>query len=59
MLNLEFQGQVPAIDDQTRYLDLQGNHNNSFDIGDFLRWLVRTGQVPAPGPAVTAARARP
>ena len=59
VLNLEFQGQVPAIDDQTRYLDLQGNHNDSFDIGDFLRWLVRTGQVPAPGPAVTAARARP
>ncbi|HXL06479.1 MAG TPA: M6 family metalloprotease domain-containing protein [Gemmatimonadales bacterium] len=59
VLNLEFQGQVPANDDQTRYLDLQGNHNNTFDIGDFLRWLVRTGQVAAAGPAVTAARVRP
>ena len=55
VLNLEFQGQVAANDDQTRYLDLQGNHNNTFDIGDFLRWLGRTGQV-AP---ITAARARP
>jgi len=38
---------------------LQGNHNNTFDIGDVLRWLVRTGQVAAAGPAVTAARVRP
>ena len=59
VLNLEFQGQVPANDDETRYLDLQGNHNNTFDIGDLLRWLVRTGQVAAAGPAVTAARVRP
>jgi M6 family metalloprotease-like protein len=53
--SLEFQGPTPANDDQRRYLDLQGNRNNTFDIGDFLRWLGRTGQV-AP---ITSARARP
>jgi M6 family metalloprotease-like protein len=59
VLSLEFQGPGPANDDQRRYLDLQGNRNNTFDIGDFLRWLGRTGQVaPAQAP-VAAARARP
>ena len=55
VLSLEFQGLALANDDQKRYLDSQGNHNGTFDIGDFLRWLGRTGQV---APA-TAARARP
>jgi len=58
VVNLEFQGPIAANGDQTRYLDLQGNRNDMFDIGDFLRWLVRTGQVAPAGPAVTA-RARP
>lgn len=55
VLSLEFQGPASLNDDRRRYLDLQGNRNGAFDIGDFLRWLGRTGQV-AP---VTAARARP
>jgi len=58
VVNLEFQGPAAANGDQTRYLDLQGNRNDMFDIGDFLRWLVRTRQVAPAGPAVTA-RARP
>jgi M6 family metalloprotease-like protein len=56
---LEFQGPGPVTDDQRRYLDLQGNRNNTFDIGDFLRWLGRTGQVAPAGALVQAARARP
>jgi immune inhibitor A len=59
VVNLEFQGPVPANDDQTRYLDLQGNNNNTFDIGDFLRWLGRTGHAAPAGTAVTASRVRP
>ena len=59
VVNLEFQGPAAANGDQTRYLDLQGNRNDMFDIGDFLRWLARTGQAAPAGPAVTAARARP
>jgi hypothetical protein len=59
VVNLEFQGPAAANGDQTRYLDLQGNRNDMFDIGDFLHWLARTGKVASPGPAVTAARARP
>ena len=59
VLSLEFQGPGPVNDDQRRYLDLQGNRNNTFDIGDLLRWLGRMGHVaPAPAP-VTAVRARP
>jgi M6 family metalloprotease-like protein len=59
VLSLEFQGPAPVNDDQRRYLDLQGNRNNTFDIGDFLRWLGRTGQVAPVQAPVTAARARP
>ena len=59
VVNLEFQGPAAANGDQTRYLDLQGNRNDMFDIGDFLRWLGRTGQVAPAGAPVTAARARP
>ena len=35
----------PAV---TRYLDAIGNRNGTFDVGDYLAWLRRTGQpVPA------------
>ncbi|HEY6158893.1 MAG TPA: M6 family metalloprotease domain-containing protein [Gemmatimonadales bacterium] len=59
VVSLEFQGPAALNDDQRRYLDLQGNRNNTFDIGDFLRWLGRTGQVAPAQTPVTAARARP
>jgi len=59
VLSLEFQGPALANGDQTRYLDLQGNRNNTFDIGDFLRWLGRTGNVAPAGVPVATARARP
>jgi len=48
VLSLEFQGPGPVNDDQRRYLDLQGNRNNTFDIGDLLRWLGRMGHVAPP-----------
>jgi M6 family metalloprotease-like protein len=44
-LNVGFQGPAPASDDQRRYLDLQGNHNGTFDLGDLLKWLSRTGNL--------------
>ena len=59
VLSLEFQGPALANGDETRYLDLQGNRNNTFDIGDFLRWLGRTGNVAPAGLPVAAGRARP
>jgi len=59
VLSLEFQGPALANDDQKRYLDFQGNHNDTFDIGDFLRWLGRTGQVAPVTAPVAATRARP
>jgi len=31
--------------EQTRYLDLQGNRNGKLDVGDVRAWLLRTGQV--------------
>ena len=33
----------PLTTDETRYLDLLGNSNGSFDIGDFLAWVKVTG----------------
>jgi len=30
---------------EIRYLDLVGNNNNQFDVGDFVAWLDRTGTV--------------
>ena len=33
--------------DQSRYLDLLGNRNGRFDVGDFLAWARKTGQTPA------------
>ena len=50
-LNVGFQGPAPASDDQRRYLDLQGNRNGTFDLGDLLRWLSRTGNLSAPAPS--------
>jgi M6 family metalloprotease-like protein len=47
VLALAFQGQGTTTDDQHRYLDLQGNANGTFDLGDVLRWLERTGNVAA------------
>jgi len=50
-LNVGFQGPASASDDQRRYLDLQGNRNGTFDLGDLLRWLSRTGNLSAPAPS--------
>jgi len=46
-LNVGFQGPAPASDDQRRYLDLQGNNDGTFDVGDLLKWLSRTGNLSA------------
>src|SRR2546421_204029 len=49
VLDLGFQGPLPVSgDDRRRYLDLQGNANGTFDIGDVARWLARTGNRAAP-----------
>ena len=54
------QGPVPvAGDDRRRYLDLQGNKNGTFDIGDLARWLARTGNGAAPGTTARASGRRP
>jgi len=39
--------------DDLKYLDLLGNQNNTFDVGDFLAWVQATGATPAP-PAIIA-----
>ena len=53
--------------DQIKYLDLLGNNNNGFDVGDFLAWVNATGAQAAPqvaaalahlGPAAAAPQAR-
>jgi hypothetical protein len=49
VLTLAFQGPATATDDQRRYLNVQGNANGGFDIGDVLRWLQRTGNLAAMG----------
>ncbi len=59
VLTLGFQGPQPASDDQRRYLDLQGNGNGSFDIGDVLRWLARTGNPAASAALPPRAGRRP
>ena len=41
---------APLTPDQVRYLDLLGNNNGSFDIGDFLAWVKLTN--PPLSPAV-------
>ncbi len=52
--------------DDVAYLDIIGNRNGQYDVGDFLAWIERTnaspGTAPAPVPAadsVKAARAIP
>src|SRR6266849_662522 len=47
VLALAFQGPGATTDDPRRYLDVQGNANGTFDLGDVLRWLERTGNVAA------------
>jgi hypothetical protein len=42
--------------DQLKYLDLLGNNNGGFDVGDFLAWVNVTGG--AASPAIVAALAR-
>jgi M6 family metalloprotease-like protein len=34
----------PLTDDELRYLDLLGNHNGRFDVGDVVAWLDATGE---------------
>ncbi len=45
---------TPLTDDQLRYLDLLGNRNGRYDLGDFLAWVKKTGVHP---PAAIMARA--
>jgi len=59
VLNLAFQGPAAAGDNQRHYLDLQGNANGGFDLGDVLRWLERTGNVAAVGVVMQLERRRP
>jgi M6 family metalloprotease-like protein len=41
-------GGVPLSADAAAYLDAIGNHNGSYDVGDYIAWLTRTGQrIPA------------
>jgi M6 family metalloprotease-like protein len=59
VLSLAFLGPAAATDDQRRYLDLQGNANGTFDVGDFLRWLTRTGNLAAASGWMRAQKGRP
>jgi M6 family metalloprotease-like protein len=59
VLALGFQGPAPASDDRRRYLDLQGNRDSTFDLGDVARWLARTGNSAAPGPPAQSPGRRP
>jgi M6 family metalloprotease-like protein len=36
---------APLTSDEVRYLDLLGNRNNQFDLGDFMAWLDHTGNM--------------
>jgi len=58
-LSVAFQGPAAAGDDRRRYLDLQGNADGRFDLGDVLRWLERTGNVAATGVVMQLERRRP
>lgn len=40
-------GGAPLDSTQLRFLDLQGNHNGRFDVGDFRAYLRAKGQLPA------------
>ena len=39
---------APLTADQIRYLDLLGNNNSVFDVGDFLAWFKTTGGQLSP-----------
>jgi hypothetical protein len=45
--------------DDLKYLDLLGNKNNTFDVGDFLAWVQATGATPAPPVIVAGKGGRP
>ena len=49
-------GGTPLDLTRRRFLDLQGNRNGNFDIGDFRAFLRATGQLPA---AATAGKVWP
>jgi len=59
VLALGFGGPAPASDDRRRYLDLQGNRDSTFNLGDVARWLARTGNSAAPGAPARAPGRRP
>ena len=51
---------VSLTQDEVRYLDLLGNHNDVFDVGDFLAWVDASGVEPAMALArLEGARAKP
>jgi M6 family metalloprotease-like protein len=45
--------------DDLKYLDLLGNKNNTFDVGDFLAWVEATGATPAPPATIAGKGDRP
>ncbi len=45
--------------DDLKYLDLLGNQNNTFDVGDFLAWVQATGATPAPPANIAGKGDRP
>ena len=45
--------------DDLKYLDLLGNKNNTFDVGDFLAWVQATGATPAPPVTMAGKGGRP
>jgi hypothetical protein len=45
--------------DELTYLDLLGNKNARFDVGDFLAWVQATGATPAPPAAIARKGDRP
>jgi hypothetical protein len=50
----------PLTADELKYLDLLGNNNGTFDVGDFLAWVKATGAPAAAlGPAAALVRAAP
>jgi len=50
-------GPVRVLTDaQLRYLDLVGNKNGGFDVGDFAAWLDRSGAMTPPTASSAAAR---
>jgi hypothetical protein len=57
---LDLLGGPPLAADARAYLDAIGNRNGSYDVGDYLAWLQRTGQrVPPALSRLRAARRHP